>query len=305
MKGSNNDADDEDGSMDEKALAEERERERERARACNVLQLQATENKHGRNALCWAAHLGNQTLLKLLLDEGADIEAKANGGWTPLALAIDRGHNECVRFLVDCDADVHARVEVRALGSDSKAIASNNNNEGVETENRQQAPRVLRTRRTPLMLAAIRGNLNCVKMLLEAGAERYATDTDGKAGRTAGELATLVARGGLAEEIERADVEEGCREEQGENDSGGAKCTMDRNKKEQKGKKQLQRSKGKGKEHRQEERNKGADPAAVASLLNNATEVLWNAAATGHVKALRELWQRWESDSDDRCVCGH
>jgi hypothetical protein len=142
-------------------------------------------------------------------------------------------------------------------------------------------------------------------MLLEAGAERYATDTDGKAGRTAGELATLVARGGLAEEIERADVEEGCREEQGENIFGGAKCTMDRNKKEQKGKKQLQRSKGKGKEHRQEERNKGADPAAVASLLNNATEVLWNAAATGHVKALRELWQRWESDSDDRCVCGH
>ena len=51
----------------------------------------------------------NQEVVKVLLDAGADINAKDVYGFTPISWAAARGHIEVVRFLLDNGADVKVR----------------------------------------------------------------------------------------------------------------------------------------------------------------------------------------------------
>jgi uncharacterized protein len=49
----------------------------------------------------------------LLLDHGASVNARQNGGWTPLHAAAQNGDIELARTLVEAGADVNARAENR------------------------------------------------------------------------------------------------------------------------------------------------------------------------------------------------
>ena len=49
------------------------------------------------------------SVLLLLLEHGADINALSDGGWTPLHLASSRPHVEVVRLLLEHDADVEVK----------------------------------------------------------------------------------------------------------------------------------------------------------------------------------------------------
>jgi ankyrin repeat protein len=82
----------------------------------------------------------------MLLDKGADIEAKDKDGWTPLLYAAVTMHEAIVRMLLDKGADVEAK-----------------NEDG----------------RTPLLYAAERGHEAVVRMLLDKGADIKAKDKDG------------------------------------------------------------------------------------------------------------------------------
>jgi hypothetical protein len=44
-----------------------------------------------------------------LIDQGADLHAKTNNGWTPLHRACENGHVEVVKALLKKGADVHAK----------------------------------------------------------------------------------------------------------------------------------------------------------------------------------------------------
>jgi len=57
-------------------------------------------------AAAWNGHLA---ICRLLLDKGAQLEAKSSGGSTPLNFASGHGHIEIVRLLCDRGADVEAR----------------------------------------------------------------------------------------------------------------------------------------------------------------------------------------------------
>ena len=46
-------------------------------------------SKTNDSAITVAAHLGNADIVKLLLENGADIETKNKMGWTPLLAAVD------------------------------------------------------------------------------------------------------------------------------------------------------------------------------------------------------------------------
>jgi len=84
--------------------------------------------------------------LQLLLDRGAEVDAKDGGGWTPLSWAAMGGHEAVVRLLLDRGAEVDVE----------------------DTDNC-----------TPLSWAAIRGREALVRLLLDRGAEVNAKDKDG------------------------------------------------------------------------------------------------------------------------------
>jgi hypothetical protein len=63
----------------------------------------------GWTCLHTAAYHGHLDTCHLLIDKGAQVEAKDSGGYTPLHYAAYHGHVEIVRLLCDRGADVEAR----------------------------------------------------------------------------------------------------------------------------------------------------------------------------------------------------
>ncbi|KAI5815984.1 hypothetical protein BZA77DRAFT_264639 [Pyronema omphalodes] len=64
-----------------------------------------------------AVQLGNNALVKLLLEKGADTEAYDSDGYRPLLLAAEGGNEALVRLLLDADADIEAQKGGRSQGT--------------------------------------------------------------------------------------------------------------------------------------------------------------------------------------------
>ena len=54
-----------------------------------------------------AAEAGKTNQAQDLITNGADVNAKDRGDWTPLHYAVEKDHTEIVRILVTNGADVH------------------------------------------------------------------------------------------------------------------------------------------------------------------------------------------------------
>jgi ankyrin repeat protein len=92
-----------------------------------------------------AAFSGNQKIVELMLDAGADVNAKTKDGTTALLAATYKQKWDLSKYLIQKGADVNARLDV---GS-------------------------------PLLFAAAAGDLGTVKLLVEKGAEINAKDSEG------------------------------------------------------------------------------------------------------------------------------
>jgi ankyrin repeat protein len=65
------------------------------------------DTRNGRTPLSWAAKNGHEALVKLMLERGADLESKdTHHGRTPLSWAAENGHEVVVKLLLEKGADV-------------------------------------------------------------------------------------------------------------------------------------------------------------------------------------------------------
>lgn len=122
----------------------------------------ARETERGHTALMWAAAEGHEDVARLLLDYGAEVDARSIGGFTPLAFAVQEGRPDLVRFLVDAGADPNLKV---------KDATEHKGFESVSPED---------TRGGPLVFVAINSrHYEVAALLLDKGADPNALhDTD-------------------------------------------------------------------------------------------------------------------------------
>jgi ankyrin repeat protein len=59
-----------------------------------------SKSQSGQTPLSWAAKKGHEAVVRLLLEKGAELDSKSESGQTPLLLAAENGHEEVVRLLL-------------------------------------------------------------------------------------------------------------------------------------------------------------------------------------------------------------
>ncbi|KAL6690214.1 hypothetical protein J3F84DRAFT_405362 [Trichoderma pleuroticola] len=136
----------------------------------------------GQTPLSWAAENGHEAVVKLLVKRRADVGTKGRYGETPILKAANNGHEATVKLLVDKGADIMARDR---LNRTPLLVAAENGHEavvklllerGVDVEARHYL-----TGHTALLCAAENGHEAVVRLLLEKGAN---VDTKYKYGNT-------------------------------------------------------------------------------------------------------------------------
>jgi len=124
-----------------------------------------------------AARTGKTDAIKMLLDNGAQVNAKETwGGTTALMWAVSEGHLAASRMLTDRGADVNAR-------SNFIPAANGRGFEGalpVEAKPDQPVEEYSSGWLTPLMFTAREGDLELARLLVAAGADVNAIGADGK-----------------------------------------------------------------------------------------------------------------------------
>ncbi|RYP66116.1 hypothetical protein DL769_006113 [Monosporascus sp. CRB-8-3] len=127
--------------------------------------------------LLWAAANGRLAVLKLLVEKGAQLEARGKDGGTPLMIAARDGHKVVARLLIENGAQLEAKYD----GSTSLIIAAENRHEAVARlliEKGAQLEARDKNGWTPLMIAAESGHEAMARLLVEKGAQLEA-ENDG------------------------------------------------------------------------------------------------------------------------------
>ncbi|KAL7781716.1 hypothetical protein V8C43DRAFT_319567 [Trichoderma afarasin] len=119
--------------------------------------IEAKDNNYGQTPLLWAAKSGHEALIKLLVEMGADIEVKDKHGQTPLLWAARNGREALIKLLSGHEAIAKLLVE---KGADIKA-------KDIYGQ-------------TPLFWAAAGGHEAIVKLLVEKGADIKVKDKYGQ-----------------------------------------------------------------------------------------------------------------------------
>jgi hypothetical protein len=164
-------------------------------------------------SLLQASQDGNVEAVKVLLAKGADVNAKADNGDTPLIMAAyncyDNNHVEVVKLLLNKGANVNLKgwgVTTPLMA----AITPNNNTEVVKVLLEKGADVHVKTETgyTPLMMAAkpaLKENVDVVKLLLDKGADINAKLPDGE---TALSMAKKAGYSDTAQLLEKAGAKE-------------------------------------------------------------------------------------------------
>jgi len=71
--------------------------------------LKKLSNEEKNNLLINAAHCGRKDVVELLLNNGADVNAKSNDGWSALTYAARNGRKDVVELLLNAGTDINAK----------------------------------------------------------------------------------------------------------------------------------------------------------------------------------------------------
>ncbi|MFH1113810.1 MAG: ankyrin repeat domain-containing protein [Pseudomonadota bacterium] len=137
------------------------------------------KRKDGWTVLMEAALRGHLELLRLCLDRGADVNAKTNEEATALITAAGRGHLNAVKLLLEKGADVNAKRKDGWTALMEAALRGHLELLGLCLDRGADVNAKTNKDATALITAAGRGHLNAVKLLLEKGADVNAKTRDG------------------------------------------------------------------------------------------------------------------------------
>ncbi|KAH0538232.1 hypothetical protein FGG08_005151 [Glutinoglossum americanum] len=145
----------------------------------NGAELEFKDSNRGRTPLSWAAEKGHDAVVKLLLEKGSELESKDfNNGWTPLLWAAVNGHDAVVKLLLENDAELESKDS--DYGWTPLSWAAVNGHDAVVRllleKGAELEPKGPNSGRTPLSWAAEKGHDVVVKLLLENGAELESKD---------------------------------------------------------------------------------------------------------------------------------
>ncbi|KAL8296260.1 hypothetical protein RB600_001644 [Gaeumannomyces tritici] len=164
--------------------------------------IEAGYKEHGHTPQRWAAEEGCEAFTRLLIENGADIEAKDRGGRTPLHCAAENGHEGVAKVLAEAGADKEAK---DSNGCTPLHLAAQNGHEGVaEVLAKAGAGKEAEgsNKSTPLHWAAQNGHEGVAKVLAKAGADKEAKDSSNKS--TPLHLAALNGHEGVAKVLAEA-----------------------------------------------------------------------------------------------------
>ena len=142
------------------------------------------KNVLGNTALSNVVHYGRDAILKSLIEAGADVNiAWGRRGNTPLITAIEKYHIECVKQLISARADVNASNKNGATPLHVHLISANNEHHQCLNlfldEDAVDVNAPDQNGNTPLMNAAKYCHLDCLRALLQAGADVNKTNSKG------------------------------------------------------------------------------------------------------------------------------
>ena len=147
---------------------------------------------NGETALMHAARAGAADVARALVAHGADVNALTSRGFSPLIFAAAEGHAAVAGVLVETGADLAARTEaiVPQQRGYRRSAATEDGNPRRLRENQallisqlpqdgDSEPRRPQGGFTPLLYAAMAGDLDTVRILVSAGADVNETAADG------------------------------------------------------------------------------------------------------------------------------
>lgn len=145
-----------------------------------------TEAAHGHIALHRAALYGNESVLAVLLQAGADPTLSDSAGLTPLYLAAQHGHAGVVQLLLASGSRPHDRVsQVTHTGETVLHLAVQAQQPVVVRILLEHSACAVNNQdwwgRTPLHLACESNQQELVEMLVHAGAQLDIRDFEGQA----------------------------------------------------------------------------------------------------------------------------
>jgi hypothetical protein len=133
-------------------------------------------DKAGMSALHWAVLRGHEVCVRFLLDRGADVDVLQKGLNTPLLLAAACGHETIARLLIDAGADVKNR-NVKGHDAVFMAVLYGHSSKGLPwllqllTAKGMDLNEVDSAGATPLHLCAEKNLARPVRMLVDSGAD--------------------------------------------------------------------------------------------------------------------------------------
>jgi len=152
--------------------------------------VEAVQRQDGEAALLLASRAGGVDVVRALLARGADVAAKTSRGFTSLIFAAAEGHATVAGVLVETGADLSARTdaiipkararysaqerpEPRRLRKNQALLITQLTQDGDADPRRPQGGF------TPLLYAAMAGDLDTVRLLVAAGADVNDAAPDG------------------------------------------------------------------------------------------------------------------------------